>query len=188
MGCFPLRLACLVGGWLPAGLPHAADLLSEASPGPSPVPTGRHISPGPGTKAVDPVALGRWSPQPIHPDMKGRVLMALLGLSVALVAGVQGPVLKDFDFAKVAGLRAPAMGVWAAPCMLGRPSRTHSVRSPRSSAVWGVPGICRPLPHLEGWWACLGQLRPPPCDPSSQASGTRSPLLRSWSPRAQHRR
>ena len=177
MGCFPLRLACLVGGWLPAGLPHAAGLLSEASSAPSPVPTGRHISPGPGTKAVDPVALGRWSPLPIQPNMKGRVLTALLGLSVALVAGVQGPVLKDFDFAKVAGLRAPAMGVWAAPCTLGRPSRTHSVRSPRSSAVWGVRGISRPLPHLEGWRACLGQLPRSPCDPSFQASGTRLPLL-----------
>uniref|UniRef100_A0A452QBB9 Lipocalin/cytosolic fatty-acid binding domain-containing protein n=1 Tax=Ursus americanus TaxID=9643 RepID=A0A452QBB9_URSAM len=36
--------------------------------------------------------------------MKGRVLTALLGLYVALAAGTQGPVLKDFDFAKFSGL------------------------------------------------------------------------------------
>uniref|UniRef100_A0A8C7BEA8 Uncharacterized protein n=1 Tax=Neovison vison TaxID=452646 RepID=A0A8C7BEA8_NEOVI len=36
--------------------------------------------------------------------MKGRVLTALLGLSVALAAGTQDPVLRDFDFAKFLGL------------------------------------------------------------------------------------
>nr|XP_035929122.1 epididymal-specific lipocalin-5-like [Halichoerus grypus] len=36
--------------------------------------------------------------------MKGRVLMALLGLYVVLVAGTQDPILKDFDFAKFSGL------------------------------------------------------------------------------------
>uniref|UniRef100_M3YIF5 Lipocalin/cytosolic fatty-acid binding domain-containing protein n=1 Tax=Mustela putorius furo TaxID=9669 RepID=M3YIF5_MUSPF len=43
-------------------------------------------------------------PVPTRPDMKGRVLTALLGLSMALAAGTQDPVLRDFDFAKFLGL------------------------------------------------------------------------------------
>lgn len=135
MGCFPLQLACPVGGWLPADLPHAADLLSEASPHPSPGPTGRHISPGPGS-----CGSGSRSLLPARPDMKGRVLMALLGLYVVLVAGTQDPILKDFDFAKVAGLRAPTVGV-GRPEHAGETLQDPLCLEPRELCNVGAPGI-----------------------------------------------
>lgn len=103
---------------------------------PSPVPSGKHISPRLGTKA------GRlWFGEPIPAAQglrhEGHMLTALLGPLVVLMAGTQDPPLKDFDFAKVVELRAPATGDGPTVNTPERPFRTHSVWRP-----WNCPDCC----------------------------------------------
>lgn len=150
----------LRGGVL-AGPPCAAHRPNEASP-PCPGAHGEDINQA-GTRGGGSGGSGVGAAA-CHLAMKGPVLLALLGLCVTLAAGRRSSVVKDFDFDKVGSSGRPPWG-GLLPDMPGSPPGLEPPgRSGRLSARGG--GVPDP-----GARAC-SRSRPP----SSQASGTRSPL------------